>query len=116
MLDALEWLTVEVQRLSELIATNRNLAEASTATPPGEVQAGTLSVAQAAEYLGLSKGYVYTLAKTHELPLTRIGRRLLFLRTDLDAWLASRTLPSVSDDVRRTAAQARRSVRAPRER
>lgn len=52
-----------------------------TQTPPTQV----MSVAEAAQYLGVSR--LTILRHLEEVPHQRIGRRILFHRDALDAWL-----------------------------
>jgi excisionase family DNA binding protein len=48
-----------------------------------------MSVAGLAEHLGLSPSAVYALrASGHAPPVTKVGSRVFFQRTDVDAWLA----------------------------
>ena len=48
---------------------------------------GFLDVDGAAEYLGLSRKAVYHLVERRRLPHHRAGKRLLFDRADLRAWV-----------------------------
>lgn len=56
-------------------------------------QRGALSTRDAATYLGLSERYLANLrcpgAKIDGPPFRRIGRRVVYLVDDLDAWLAA---------------------------
>ena len=47
----------------------------------------TLTVPEAAELLGISRGTAYEAARTGELPTVRLGRRLLVPRARLEALL-----------------------------
>jgi excisionase family DNA binding protein len=51
------------------------------------------SPAQAAKYLSISRSKLYVLVALGELPARKIGRRTIFMRADLDAFLAS--LPQI---------------------
>jgi excisionase family DNA binding protein len=46
-----------------------------------------VSVTEAAELLGISRGLAYELARTGELPSLRLGRRLVVPRAALLSWL-----------------------------
>ena len=46
-----------------------------------------LSVAEAAEIVGISDRYMYELVKTEGFPTIRIGKRLLVSRPGLERWL-----------------------------
>jgi excisionase family DNA binding protein len=49
-----------------------------------------LSIKQAATALSVSERTVWTMVHNGELPHMRLGRRLLFSRTALEAWVARR--------------------------
>lgn len=61
----------------------------------------TLSVAQTADLLGISRWLVQQAVRDGSLPSVRVGRRILIPRARLDAWLQGST--SVTSD---TATQA----------
>ena len=46
-----------------------------------------LSVAEAAEIVGISDRYMYSLVKTEGFPTIQIGKRLLVSRPGLERWL-----------------------------
>jgi excisionase family DNA binding protein len=50
-----------------------------------------LNAQQAAQHLGCSRGRLYDLVQLHKLEPRRDGRRLLFRRCDLDAYLEGST-------------------------
>jgi excisionase family DNA binding protein len=83
LLHALLALTDEVRSLREVVAT----ASTPPATPEHDRM---LTVAEAAEYLGLTKSAVYG-EVGHQIPRLATGRRIRFRRSDLDAWLADNT-------------------------
>ena len=47
-----------------------------------------MSVTEAAEVLGISRGLAYELVRTRQLPSVRLGRRLVVPRAALLSWLA----------------------------
>lgn len=47
----------------------------------------TIEAKEAAELLGISTWMVYDLARKHVIPFLKIGRRVLFRRASLIAWL-----------------------------
>ena len=47
----------------------------------------TLSVAEAAEVVGISVRYMYDLVKTDGFPTIQVGRRLLVSAKGLERWL-----------------------------
>lgn len=46
-----------------------------------------LSTAEAAEFLGMSRNFVYVMARKRLIPHTRVGSRKIFLRDTLIQWL-----------------------------
>jgi len=65
-----------------------------------------LNLSQAAEYLGLSKSFLYKkTSKRDGLPFYKIGNKLIyFKRTELDAWLLSNR-QSTQNEIALNAAQ-----------
>jgi excisionase family DNA binding protein len=59
------------------------------ASPVPVVQPRNLNVTQAAQYLGATPWFVRSLAWERAIPYTRLGKRLLFDRIDLDQFLES---------------------------
>ena len=57
----------------------------------------TLTIAEAAELLGVSRGVAYEAARTGELETIRLGRRLLVPRARLMALLGEREASSNHD-------------------
>ena len=57
-----------------------------------------LSNDHAASYLGLQPGTleVWRCTKRHEIPYIKCGRLVKYRRSDLDAWLASRTVQAAA--------------------
>ncbi len=53
-----------------------------------------LTADDAAELLRVRRSTVYELARNRRLPHVRVGRRILFVRADLAAWVvANRVMP-----------------------
>lgn len=53
-----------------------------------------LTVEEVARLLRLPRSTVYELTRTRRLPHIKVGRRTLFVRVDLDAWVvANRVMP-----------------------
>lgn len=48
----------------------------------------TLSIEEAAYMLGIGRGLAYELARTGQIPVLRLGRRMLVPRQQLEAMLA----------------------------
>jgi excisionase family DNA binding protein len=69
-----------LERLANLIAARINAGDSSSASP-------WMTAAQAARYLGCSVSRVRTLTLTGELPSHRDGRRPLYHREELDAYV-----------------------------
>lgn len=61
--------------------------------PPPNGAPATLDIAQASAYIGLGVPTVRKLVQTSRIPHLKIGRRCLFLRPALDAWLAAHATP-----------------------
>ncbi|MFF3922597.1 helix-turn-helix domain-containing protein [Paenibacillus lactis] len=47
----------------------------------------TLTVAEAAELIGVSQTTVYTMAREKQIPHTRVRGRILFHRDIIESWL-----------------------------
>jgi len=62
----------------------------------------TLEAREAAEILGLSTWTVYNLVRQHEIPHIKVGRRVLFRRASLLAWLDEQETASVRQEPERT--------------
>lgn len=56
-----------------------------------------LTLEQLLQVLPLKKSYIYYLTHTRQIPVTRIGRRLLFDYDRIVAWLGERTVEDASD-------------------
>jgi excisionase family DNA binding protein len=52
-----------------------------------------MSIEEAAEALGISRGLAYELARTNGLPVLRLGRRLVVPRAQLEAMVAGEWIP-----------------------
>jgi excisionase family DNA binding protein len=62
--------------------------------PPAALSEPLLTADDAAALLRVRRSTVYELARTRRLPHVRVGRRILFVRSDLSAWVAAnRVLP-----------------------
>ena len=67
---------------------------AAQASPPAGLSEPLLTADDAAALLRVRRSTVYELARTRRLPHVRVGRRILFVRSDLAAWVvANRVLP-----------------------
>jgi excisionase family DNA binding protein len=51
-----------------------------------------LSVRQVADVLGIARNSVYQAAAAGQIPSVRVGRRILFARRSLEAWLSAGAL------------------------
>jgi len=49
----------------------------------------TLNTIEVAEYLGLSRDFVYALVARNEIKHIRIGSRIIFKKTSIDEWLTT---------------------------
>jgi excisionase family DNA binding protein len=55
----------------------------------------TLSVKEAAAYLGVSERHLWAQTKARRIPHVKFGRRVLYPVKELDAWLEDRAARSV---------------------
>lgn len=62
--------------------------------PPEHNPDPLLDIAQAAQYSGLSVRFLRRLTHEERIPVVRIGGRVRFRRSDLDALLAAHTRPA----------------------
>jgi excisionase family DNA binding protein len=46
-----------------------------------------LSLVEAAQYLGVSKSYMYKLTHTRMIPFNKFGKRVIFYTKELDEWV-----------------------------
>ena len=69
-----------------------------------------LNVDEAANYTGLSKDSLYKLTSAKAIPHSKPGKRLLFKREDLDAWLDGYRNGPGAGDLRPLAARWRRAA------
>jgi excisionase family DNA binding protein len=79
--------------------------EPSLGSPPDgsidvgkKVEAGTMTAEEVAQLLGLSQGAVYAGAKKGEIPCRRVGRRFVFWRATVLAWLREQDRGSRSEN------------------
>jgi len=59
------------------------------------MQRQTISVKEAAEYLGISKDLVYSLVRHKQIPNVKVGRRILFRKEALNDWLERQEVNSL---------------------
>ena len=50
----------------------------------------TFTAAEVADYIGLSKDFVYKLVRENKIPYIRIGARVVFKRTSIEQWLTEK--------------------------
>lgn len=65
--------------------------EATAHRPPKP----TLSVKEAAAYLGVSERHLWTQTKARRIPHVKLGKRVLYPVKELNAWLEDRASRSV---------------------
>jgi excisionase family DNA binding protein len=51
-----------------------------------------LSLIEAAQYLGVSKSYMYKLTHTRAIPFSKFGKRVIFYTKELDEWIKQNAL------------------------
>lgn len=47
----------------------------------------TMTVAEAANYIGVSKDLIYQSVRENTIPNIKLGRRILFRKSALDSWM-----------------------------
>ena len=58
----------------------------------------TLTTEEVAEYLGLSKDFIYVLCREKKLPHARIGSRYIFKRAAIDKYIDDQIEMSVQNE------------------
>ncbi|MDN5325831.1 MAG: hypothetical protein PWP41_527 [Moorella sp. (in: firmicutes)] len=58
----------------------------------------TITAPEAAQMLGVSEWTVYDLARRRQIPCIRLGRRVLFRRASLVAWMAEQEAASLKPE------------------
>jgi excisionase family DNA binding protein len=58
----------------------------------------TITVKEAASYIGVSKDLVYQLVREGKLPHVKVGRRILFRKEVLDRWMNNQEVLSVKEN------------------
>lgn len=49
-----------------------------------------MDIRQAATYVSMSRHTLYEMVSKHQVPHIKMGRKLLFDKTDIDQWLSTR--------------------------
>lgn len=80
--------------------------EAASAPPPPQPDYVTLKEAQAILRGTLTTGSIYNLKSQGKLAATKVGRKLLFLRTDIEAMLKKGYQPTAAEKDAAIAAEA----------
>jgi excisionase family DNA binding protein len=57
----------------------------------------TLNVSEAGALLGVSRGTAYSLAKSGQIPVVRLGKRMLVPRAQFERLLAGQWTPTVKN-------------------
>jgi len=57
---------------------------------------GLMSLKELAEYLGVSKDWIYQRTAKNEIPFGKVGRFVKFRRSEIDRWLSTRSVPAVT--------------------
>lgn len=63
------------------------------------IERTTLTAEELSMYLGLSKDYIYKLARAGEIPNFKIGSRVFFRVTTIEKWLHDKEQESMSVEV-----------------
>lgn len=59
-----------------------------------------MSVDEASEYLNIAKGTIYGLTSKRLIPHFKRGKKLVFLKADLDQWLLSQRMKTVDEIIK----------------
>lgn len=97
----LQHLSATTQALVEHHTETNRLLERALGPPPEPDGPKLLSIKEAAAYLGLPETSLYRAHETGPV-VTRVGRRRLFQRQDLDHWLETQRDPIIIDSRQRT--------------
>ena len=57
-----------------------------------------MNTAQAAEFLKYSRSHIYNLIHARAIPYSKFRGRIVFHRSELEAWKASQTVNHATDD------------------
>ena len=87
--------------LSQLIAeavrnATRKSGESADADPKSNAASKYLTIDEAARYLNLAKQTVYTFTSRRAIPFIKRAKRLLFVKSELDEWLAQGKKSSIA--------------------
>ena len=63
-----------------------------------EIQRTTLTMREAAEYLGISYWLINQLVKRKQIPCSRVGGKVLFRREALDKYLNEKEKASITNE------------------
>lgn len=86
------------QQLEQFIESSVKKALQERPEKPAEDQKETLNHSEAAKYLGIAKQTLYGYTSKRLIPFIKIGRkRILFRKSDLEAWLMDAKKPSISE-------------------
>lgn len=65
-----------------------------------------LSLIEAAQYLGVSKSYMYKLTHTRTIPFNKFGKRVIFYTKELDEWVKQKAIRvKTRDEIEREASE-----------
>ncbi|GAB7387420.1 hypothetical protein BSNK01_12560 [Bacillaceae bacterium] len=56
----------------------------------------TLTVAEAAAYIGVCEDTIYTMVREKQIPHIRVRRRIFFRKESLDRWMAEQEMKGVN--------------------
>lgn len=62
------------------------------------IKRSTLTVAEAAEYIGISKDTAYMLCRERRLPHVRVGSRILLKKNKIDEWMEKQMQETMQDE------------------
>lgn len=59
----------------------------------------TLTVKEAADYIGVSKDLIYKLVRENDIPNVRVANRILFRKIAIDKWMQEKEQRSFSHEI-----------------
>ena len=77
---------IQLRRIQNKVAEPTRLGTVEPMAREPEI----LTLAEAARFLRISTSHLYKLARNHETPCARLGKRYVFSRSTLIKWLAAR--------------------------
>lgn len=62
------------------------------------IKRSTLTAVEVAEYIGVSRDFIYILAREKRIPHFKIGSRVLFRKNAIDEWIESQMIEGMNNE------------------